>query len=66
MKDTAVLPLMVTLGIITILLVRSRDVRWWEAVLIGLFGTYLGRTPAIFALNSFVTWSLPCFTHTHP
>ncbi|MEU5424654.1 hypothetical protein AB0H73_03475 [Streptomyces olivoreticuli] len=66
MKDSAVLPLMVTLGIITILLVRSRDVRWWEAVLIGLFGTYLGQTPVIFAINSFVTWCLSGFTHTHP
>ena len=51
-------------GIITVLLVRSRDVRAWEAVCVGLFGVYLGQTPVIFTVDGLVTWFLSGFTHT--
>ncbi|WP_367140515.1 MULTISPECIES: hypothetical protein [Streptomyces] len=51
-------------GAITALLVRSRDVRWWEAVLIAIFGIYLGQTPVIFTVNSLMTWFLSGFTRT--
>ncbi|NNN35026.1 hypothetical protein HLK59_32620 [Streptomyces sp. S3(2020)] len=43
-------------GVITVLLVRSREVPWWVAVLIGLFGFYLGQTPAFFMISEFVVW----------
>ncbi|MEU6220940.1 hypothetical protein ABZ845_26060 [Streptomyces sp. NPDC047022] len=55
--------LVVLFGIITFLLVRSRDVRAWEAVCIALFGMYLGETPASLAINGFVTWFLTGFNH---
>ncbi|MBT2387466.1 hypothetical protein [Streptomyces sp. ISL-11] len=64
MSEDAALPLVVVFGIITVLLVRSRDVRWWEALLIGLFGVYLGQTPVIFTVNGLMTWFLSGFTHT--
>ncbi|WP_367138165.1 MULTISPECIES: hypothetical protein [Streptomyces] len=51
-------------GGITVLLVRSRDVRWWQALLIAIFGVYIGQTPAIFTVNSLLTWFLSGFTHT--
>ncbi|WP_165985450.1 hypothetical protein [Streptomyces sp. YIM 98790] len=54
----AVMPLVVVLGIITVLLVRSRDVRAWEAVLIGLFGFYLAMTPMGWAVVATVNWLL--------
>ncbi|MFD3836582.1 hypothetical protein ACFWWC_10025 [Streptomyces sp. NPDC058642] len=43
-------------GVITVLLVRSREVPWWVAVLIGLFGFYLGQTPAFFMISELVVW----------
>lgn len=57
------LPLVVVFGIITVLLVRARDVRVWEAVCIGLFGVYLGQTPVIFTINGLVTWLFNGFSH---
>ncbi|MEU6068522.1 hypothetical protein ABZ864_29710 [Streptomyces sp. NPDC047082] len=55
--------LVVVFGVITFLLVRSRDVRVWEAVCIVLFGMYLGQTPVSLTINGFVTWVLSGFTH---
>ncbi|GAA5035776.1 hypothetical protein [Streptomyces siamensis] len=55
--------LVVVFGIITVLLVRSRDVRTWEAICIALFGMYLGQTPVSLTVNGFVTWVLSGFTH---
>ncbi|WP_431988083.1 hypothetical protein [Streptomyces parvulus] len=54
----------VVFGIITVLLVRSRDVRGWEAVCVGLFGLYLGQTPVLFTIHGFVTWVISGFSHT--
>ncbi|MFE0045760.1 MULTISPECIES: hypothetical protein [Streptomyces] len=51
MSDAAALPLVVVFGLLTVFLVRSRDVRWWEATLITLFGVYLGQTPVVFTIN---------------
>jgi hypothetical protein len=42
--DTAI-PLVIVLGIVTWLLVRSRSVKVWEAVAIALFGYCLALTP---------------------
>ncbi|MFP1628943.1 hypothetical protein ACLB9X_28070 [Streptomyces sp. 5K101] len=54
----------VIFGIITVLLVRSRDVRAWEAVCVGLFGVCLGQTPVVFTVHGFVTWVISGFSHT--
>ncbi|MGW1881283.1 hypothetical protein [Streptomyces sp. NPDC001970] len=56
MGEASALPLVVVFGIITVLLVRARDVRTWEALCIGLFGLYLGQTPVIFTIDGLVTW----------
>ncbi|MCX4667998.1 hypothetical protein OG453_15175 [Streptomyces sp. NBC_01381] len=53
----------VIFGIIAVLLVRSRDVRAWEAVCIGLCGVYLGQTPVIFTIHGLVTWLINGFSH---
>lgn len=55
------MPLVVVLGIITVLLVRGRDVRAWEAVLIGLFGFYTAMTPIGWAVVAVVNWLLGGF-----
>ncbi|MFF3660847.1 MULTISPECIES: hypothetical protein [Streptomyces] len=55
--------LVVLLGIITVLLVRSRNVRAWEAICIALFGMYLGQTPVSLTINGFLTWVLSGFSH---
>ncbi|MGW3646657.1 hypothetical protein [Streptomyces sp. NPDC000878] len=59
----AAVSLVVVFGIITFLLVRSRDVRAWEAICIALFGLYLGQTPVSLTINGFVTWILSGFSH---
>ncbi|WP_405890244.1 hypothetical protein OG427_17810 [Streptomyces sp. NBC_00133] len=64
MSEEAAIPFALVFGIIAVLLVRSRDVKAWEAVMIGLFGLYLGQTPVIFTVDGFVTWVFSGFTHT--
>ncbi|HET6354036.1 hypothetical protein [Streptomyces sp.] len=64
MSEEASIPFALVFGIIAVLLVRSRDVKAWEAVMIGLFGLYLGQTPVIFTVDGLVTWFLSGFTHT--
>ncbi|WP_405948334.1 hypothetical protein OG588_18965 [Streptomyces prunicolor] len=56
MSDGAALSYVLFFGVITVLLVRSREVPWWVAVLIGLFGFYLGQTPAFFMISELVSW----------
>lgn len=56
MTEAAALPLVVFFGVVTVLLVRSREVNWWVAVLIFLFGLYVGQTPAVFMISEFVNW----------
>ncbi|MGW3914478.1 hypothetical protein ACWEBX_23570 [Streptomyces sp. NPDC005070] len=55
--------LVLLFGVITFLLVRSRDVRIWEAACIALFGMYLGQTPVSLTINGFMTWILTGFAH---
>jgi hypothetical protein len=57
-----VLPLVVVFGIITVLLVRSREVSWWAALLIFLFGVYIALTPAVFMVTNLVQWVVTRFT----
>ncbi|MFI9721679.1 hypothetical protein ACIHFE_18810 [Streptomyces sp. NPDC052396] len=63
-KESSALPLVLVFAAMTALLVRSREVRWWEALLITIFGVYLGQTPVLFTVNSFVNWFLSGFSHT--
>ncbi|MFF3245770.1 hypothetical protein ACFYWY_18980 [Streptomyces sp. NPDC002870] len=64
MAEEAAIPFALVFGIIAVLLVRSRDVKAWEAVMIGLFGLYLGQTPVIFTVDALVTWVFSGFTRT--
>lgn len=64
MREQQALPLLLVFGLATVLLIRSREVRWWQAMLIALFGVYLGQTPVIFTVNSLLGWLLSGFNHT--
>jgi intracellular septation protein A len=58
------IPLVVVFGLVTVLLVRDRDVRIWEAVVIALFGYYLAASPLSDSIASTVQWALRGFLHT--
>jgi hypothetical protein len=60
---SAAVSLGVLFGIITVLLVRARDVRAWEATCITLFGLYLGQTPVSATIDGFMTWLTSGFAH---
>ncbi|MEU1353014.1 hypothetical protein ABZ410_03760 [Streptomyces cinnamoneus] len=60
-SESAALPLVVVSGLITVLLIRSRDVKKWEAAVIALFGLYLGQTPVLFTVHGLMTWLLSGF-----
>jgi hypothetical protein len=46
------LSLVVVLAIVTVLIVRSREVPWWQAALVFLFGFYVALTPAVYIVLS--------------
>ena len=58
------IPLVVVLGLVTVLLVRSRDMRAWEAVVVALFGFYLALTPVRGTVLAVVDWLSGGFLHT--
>ncbi|MEU6850621.1 hypothetical protein ABZ901_11925 [Actinacidiphila alni] len=60
-SEPASLSLVVVLGIITVLFVRSREVPWWQATLIALFGFYVALTPAVYMVSELVQWVLARF-----
>lgn len=62
MTEAAALPLVFVFGLVTVLIVRSGEVPWWMAVLIGLFGFYLGQTAANFMISDLVSWVLSRLT----
>ncbi|MFI1431651.1 hypothetical protein [Streptomyces lydicus] len=64
MSEQSAVLLAVVFGAITVLLVRSRDVKWWEAALIALFGMYVGQTPLLFAADGLVHWFMSVVTRT--
>ncbi|WP_432141332.1 hypothetical protein [Streptomyces sp. bgisy084] len=64
MTEQSAVLLALVFGIITVLLVRSRDVKWWEAALIALFGMYVGQTPLVFAADGLVHWFISVVTRT--
>jgi hypothetical protein len=58
------IPLVAVFGLLSVLLVRGRDVRVWEAVVIGLFGYYLAESPVSHSISATVEWLLHGFLHT--
>lgn len=58
------IPLVVVFGLVSVLLVRGRDVRLWEAVVLGLFGYYLAASPVGGSISTAVDWLLGGFLHT--
>jgi hypothetical protein len=60
---TTAMPLVLIFGVITTLLVRSRDMRAWEATMAGLFGFYLAMTPVGWFVVAVVNWLLGGFLH---
>ncbi|MEU7640878.1 MULTISPECIES: hypothetical protein [unclassified Streptomyces] len=64
MSEQSAVLLTLVFGFITVLLVRSREFKWWEAALAGLFGVYLGQTPLLFAVDGLVHWFISIVTRT--
>ncbi|MFE7315757.1 hypothetical protein ACFU7T_22145 [Streptomyces sp. NPDC057555] len=64
MTEQSAVLLALVFGVITVLLVRSREMKWWEAALVGLFGMYLGQTPLLFAVDGLVHWFITTVTRT--
>ncbi|MFI6860850.1 hypothetical protein ACIBKZ_13250 [Streptomyces sp. NPDC050421] len=62
MTEDAALPLMLVFGLASVLLVRSREVVWWQAGLIFLFGIYAALTPIVYTVTGLVQWLLQRFT----
>jgi hypothetical protein len=58
------IPLVVVFGVVSVLLVRGRDVRAWEAVVLVLFGYYLAASPVSDSISATVGWALGGFLHT--
>ncbi len=59
--ELAALPIVFVFGIVTFLIVRSREVNWWIALPIFLFGFYVAQTPAVFMIGEFMNWALARF-----
>ncbi|GAB2599449.1 hypothetical protein GCM10027168_35590 [Streptomyces capparidis] len=53
---TTSFPLVFVLGLVTVMLVRSRDVRAWQAIVIGLFGFNVAMSPIGWAVLKTVEW----------
>ncbi|WUH93520.1 hypothetical protein OG900_27705 [Streptomyces sp. NBC_00433] len=58
------IPLVAVFGLVSALLVRGRDVRIWEAVVLALFGYYLAESPVSGDVSAGVEWLLRGFLHT--
>ncbi|MBM9436058.1 hypothetical protein [Actinacidiphila bryophytorum] len=58
------IPLVAVFGLVSFLLVRGRDVRAWEAVVLALFGYYLAASPVSGDISASVDWLLHGFLHT--
>ncbi|MEV8310781.1 hypothetical protein AB0P36_26355 [Streptomyces flavidovirens] len=62
MSEEAAFSLMLVFGAFTVLLVRSREVAWWQAMFAFLFGVYAALTPIVFTITGLVQWVLDRFT----
>jgi hypothetical protein len=61
---TLALPLVIFLGIVVVLLIRSRDLAIWHVLIVGLFGFYLARTHLADSIAGAVSWIVTGLTHT--
>jgi len=52
------------LGLVSVMLVRSREVALWQVLAIGLFGFYLSWTPFAEPIETAVQWLVSGLTHT--
>jgi hypothetical protein len=57
------IPLVVVFGLVSVLLVRGRDVRIWEALVLVLFGYYLATSPIGGSISATVDWAIRSFLH---
>ncbi|WP_280725496.1 hypothetical protein [Kitasatospora sp. MAA4] len=57
-------PLAAILAVVVFLMVRSRELRAWQAVVVGLFGFYLAQTHLADPIAATVTWLVNGLTHT--
>ncbi|WP_037601629.1 hypothetical protein [Streptacidiphilus rugosus] len=62
---TLAMPLVAFLAVVVFLLIRSGELRTWQAVLLTVFGFYLARTPLGNVLAYTVQWLVTGFTHNH-
>ena len=58
------MPLVLFLSVIVFLLVRSRELRVWQLVLVGLWGFYMARTHWADPIVGAVTWFVAGLFHT--
>lgn len=58
------IPLVAVFGLVTVLLVRGRDMPAWQAAVVGLFGYYLAKSPVSGDVSASVDWLLRGFLHT--
>lgn len=61
MTDSSVLPLVFVFGIISFMLLKSREVNPWAALFLYLFGVYSAMTPMVFIVVGLVQWFLNLF-----
>lgn len=58
------IPLVAVFGLVTVLLVRGRELPLWQAVVVGLFGYYLAESSVSGSISATVDWLLRGFLHT--
>lgn len=58
------LPLVAVFGLVTVLLVRGREMPAWQAVVVGLFGYYLAQSPVSGDVSASIDWLLRGVLHT--
>lgn len=55
MADGVMIVVTIITGLITLLLLRAREMTWWGALSACLFGFYLGSTPMYGVINTSMT-----------
>ncbi|GGV44397.1 hypothetical protein [Streptomyces spectabilis] len=55
-NEGTALSLSLIFGVITVFLVRSRDMRVHHAICAVLLGVYLGQTPVALSVHELITW----------
>ncbi|MFF8773802.1 hypothetical protein [Kitasatospora sp. NPDC015120] len=58
------IPLTAFLFVIVVMMVRSRELRIWQAVLVAVFGFFLARTNLADPVEAAVRWFVTGLTHS--